>query len=198
MKLFSIKNLQFLQCGPIDLQLKSAEMIGLSGASGSGKSRLLRALADMDEHQGEVQLDNIRQQDISAHLWRRKVALLPAETSWWFDTVGLHFGELSEQHCQLLGFTEPVANWSISRLSSGEKQRLGLLRILQKQPDVILLDEPTANLDKKNSILFENFLIDYLQKNNACAIWVSHDTEQLQRLCQRRYIIKDGNISHVD
>ena len=194
MNFLNIKKLQFLHCGPVNLQLKATEIIGLSGASGSGKSRLLRALADLDEHQGEIQLDNIKQQDMAAHLWRQKVALLSAETSWWFDTVGPHLNELSRQHCQALGFTKAISNWSVARLSSGEKQRLGLLRLLQNQPEVLLLDEPTANLDKQNTALFENFVMDYLQKRPACAIWVSHDTEQLQRLCQRRYEIVDGKI----
>jgi len=172
-------------------------MIGLSGASGSGKSLFLRALADLDEHQGEIQLDAINLCDIEAHQWRKKVALLSAETSWWFDTVAEHFtAELSgpplDLQLQALGFSGDISGWSIARLSSGEKQRLGLLRLLQNQPEVLLLDEPTANLDKYNTELFEIFVKNYLNKQQACAIWVSHDTEQLQKLCQRNFVIKDG------
>jgi len=194
----SITKLQFLHCGPIDLQLKATEIMGLSGASGSGKSRFLRALADLDEHKGEILLDDINQQAIAAHLWRQKVALLSAETSWWFDTVVEHFmmKELAED-LAALGFTQDSLRWNVSRLSSGEKQRFGLLRILQNQPDVLLLDEPTANLDKNNTRLFENFVMEYLSKHSACAVWVSHDHEQLQRISQREYKIEDGALINV-
>ena len=196
MNLFSIKKLHYLHCGPIDLQLRPTEIIGLSGASGSGKSRLLRALADLDEHQGDIQLDEINQQEIEAHTWRKKVALLPAETSWWFDTVAEHFTGFSrtqfDSQLQTLGFSGDISGWSIARLSSGEKQRLGLLRLLQNQPEVVLLDEPTANLDRHNTELFENFVKNYLNNRPACAIWVSHDTTQLQQLCQRKFEIKNG------
>lgn len=202
MHLFKIKKLHFLHCGPISLQLKATEITGISGASGSGKSRLLRALADLDEHQGDIQLDDMNQQHIDAHLWRQKVALLSAETSWWFDTVGEHFSGFSGAHInkqlKSLGFSADCLGWSIARLSSGERQRLGLIRLLQNQPDVLLLDEPTANLDRHNTGLFENTVMEYLHARPACAIWVSHDDEQLQRVCKEKYIIENGELIHAD
>ena len=198
MKKLSIKKLSFLHCGPVDLQINASEIIGLSGASGSGKSLLLRALADLDEHTGVVLLDDINQQSIEAHLWRRKVALLSAETSWWFDTVEAHFSALSEQQLQALGFPADCLHWSVSRLSSGEKQRLGLLRLLENRPEVLLLDEPTANLDKQSTGLFEQFVQQYLEENSACAIWVSHDTQQLNKVCQRKYLLESGVLNNVD
>ena len=198
MKIFNIKNLHFLENGPVDFQLKATEIIGLSGASGSGKSRLLRALADLDEHSGEIKLDDIHCQKIEAHEWRKKVALLSAETNWWFDTVAEHFHNLLEKDTQSLGFSGDCSGWSIARLSSGEKQRLGLLRLLQNQPEVLLLDEPTANLDKHNTQLFEDFVNEYLRVKSACAIWVSHDHEQLNRVCKKKYIIENGVLVNVD
>lgn len=192
--MFSIKHLQYREYGPVDLQLQATQSIGISGESGSGKSLLLRALADLDAHEGEVCLDDIKQQDICAHLWRKKIALLSAETFWWFDTVGEHFTELSNKQCQELGFTQNIAGWQVSRLSSGEKQRLGLLRLLENQPEVLLLDEPTANLDKSNTVIFEKFVQQYLQSRPACAIWVSHDIEQLQRVAERCFEMKDGGL----
>lgn len=202
MHLLNITKLYFLHCGPVNLQLKSTEIAGLSGASGSGKSRFLRALADLDDHQGDILLDDINQLDVEAHQWRQKVAMLSAETSWWFDTVGEHFADVSEldfkKQLILLGISEDCFHWSIARLSSGEKQRLGLLRLIQKQPDVLLLDEPTANLDKNNTNLFEKFVMEYLQTRSACAIWISHDNEQLQRICNKQYVIENGVLLNVD
>lgn len=198
MKVFSINDLRYLLCGPIDLEIKATRCIGLSGASGSGKSLLLRALADLDDHQGEITLDDIAQRDISAHEWRKKVALLSAETHWWFDTVGEHFTDLPVQQLQALGFERDVSSWSIARLSTGEKQRLGLLRLLENKPEVLLLDEPTANLDKHNTVLFEQFVLDYLNSHSACALWVGHDTEQLEKVCHQRYEINKGVLISLD
>jgi len=206
-RLLNIKKLKFLHCDSVDLQVRTSEVAGLSGASGSGKSLFLRALADLEEHDGEIILDELNQQSIAAHLWRQKVALLSAETSWWFDTVEEHFDELSESNMDdleflnhgfsSLGFSEDVMQWSIARLSSGEKQRLGLLRLLQNKPDVLLLDEPTANLDKHNTQLFEAFVLQYLKDKSACAIWVGHDHEQLQRISTKRYEIVKGQLKNV-
>lgn len=198
MRLLNIKNLKFLHCGPVNLQVKATDIMGLSGASGSGKSLFLRALADLEAHDGDIALDELNQQSVAAHLWRQKVALLSAETSWWFDTVAEHFDELSEKNLAALGFSKDCMKWSIARLSSGEKQRLGLLRLLQNEPEVLLLDEPTANLDKHNTQLFEEFVVQYLEDKSACAIWVGHDHEQLKRVSVNRYVMVEGKMLYVD
>ena len=198
MRLLNIKNLKFLHNGPVNLKVRTTEITGLSGASGSGKSLFLRALADLEAHEGDICLDELNQQSISAHLWRQKVALMSAETSWWFDTVAEHFDVISEKNLAALGFSKDCMQWSIARLSSGEKQRLGLLRLLQNEPDVLLLDEPTANLDKLNTQLFEEFVMQYLEEKSACAIWVGHDLEQLKRVSVHRYVMTDGEIVDVD
>lgn len=194
MNLLSIKNLHYLHCGPISLEIKAKECFGISGASGSGKSRLLRAVADLDDHKGEIKLDDINQQEIEAHNWRKKVALLSAETFWWFDTVGEHFIDLSDEKLEALGLSRKVKSWEVVRLSSGEKQRLGLLRLLENEPQVLLLDEPTANLDKENVILFEAFIEAYIKNNNACVIWISHDTDQLSRVSNKQFEITNGGL----
>lgn len=198
MRLLNIKNLKFLHNGPVNLKVRATEITGLSGASGSGKSLFLRALADLEAHEGDVFLDELNQQSISAHLWRQKVALMSAETIWWFDTVAEHFDVISEKNLAALGFSKDCMQWSISRLSSGEKQRLGLLRLLQNEPEVLLLDEPTANLDKHNTQLFEEFVMQYLEEKSACAIWVGHDLEQLKHVSVHRYVMADGEMLDVD
>lgn len=194
MSFFNIQSLAYLDCGPVNLQIEASEIIGLNGASGSGKSRLLRSLADLDEHTGSVSLQSLEQTSVKAHIWRTKVALLSAETYWWLDTVKEHFQNYPVEQARELGFVSDVSAWQVSRLSSGEKQRLGLLRLLENKPDVLLLDEPTANLDPENVRLFENCVTNYICTHPACAIWVSHDVEQLKRISQRQYKMQSGQL----
>jgi len=189
-----IQQLEYQTIGPLNLQINAAQCVGLSGESGCGKSLLLRAVADLDEHQGDVSLDDVNANKMSAPQWRKKVAILPADSQWWLDTVGEHFDQVDKDMLSMLGFDEDALSWSISRISSGEKQRLALLRLLANKPSVLLLDEPTANLDKNNTLLFEKIVLDYLKQNNACAIWVSHDLEQLERVASINFKLQSGRL----
>ncbi|MDH5735829.1 MAG: ATP-binding cassette domain-containing protein [Gammaproteobacteria bacterium] len=194
MKKLLIKELYYHHCGPVNLQINAGDCVAVSGVSGSGKSLLLRALADLDEHRGSISLDDILMTDLPAPEWRKKVALLPAESQWWFDTLGEHFPATDNEMIHYFGFPDNVMSWSVSRLSSGEKQRFALLRLLLNKPDVLLLDEPTANLDNTNTLLFEKLIEDYIKVNSACVIWVSHDAQQLSRICNVHYQIENGQL----
>lgn len=182
---------------PISLELGAGECIGISGDSGCGKSRLLRALADMDEHEGRLFLDGVACLDTLAHNWRRQVGLLPAESQWWCDTVAEHFPPQGAD-LSLLGFGEDTMNWEVSRCSSGEKQRLSLIRLLTNKPRVLLLDEPSANLDPDNTAKLESIVRDYIEQQQACCIWVSHDRQQLSRVADRQYVFIDGMVQPVE
>ena len=192
--MLNIEQLSYQHCGPINLTIDNAQCVAVFGESGCGKSLMLRAIADLDAHQGTVALDAIPSQQMPASDWRKQVALLPAESQWWFDSVGEHFKTIDQASFTRLGFSAEVASWQVSRLSSGEKQRLALLRLLQNNPRVLLLDEPTANLDRENTRLFEDFVAEYLKQNNACAIWVSHDAQQLQRVTDELYELTEGRL----
>ena len=170
---------------PISFELSVGECLGMSGESGCGKTRLLRAIADMDDIEGSVCVDDLCQQDVSGAEWRKQVALLPAESQWWFDTVAPHFND--DANLSSLGFGDDVMHWQLSRCSSGEKQRLSILRLLENRPRVLLLDEPTANLDAENAQKVEELVATYLVENEAVAIWVSHNRAQLKRVVSERY-----------
>ncbi|RRQ22053.1 ABC transporter ATP-binding protein [Thiohalobacter thiocyanaticus] len=192
-ELFRVRNLAVADIGPLDLALQPGECVGLTGASGSGKSRLLRALADLDPHRGGMWLDGEAAGSLKPWDWRRRVALLPAESAWWHDTVGPHFpDEPDAAALSALGFKPEVLGWRIDRLSSGEKQRLALLRVLALRPRVLLLDEPTANLDRDNAGRAEALIRDYLDGSGAAAIWVGHDQAQLRKVAVRCYRVAAG------
>ncbi len=191
--MISIHNLHIPDYQAISLDIANGECIGISGASGSGKTRLLRALADMDEHTGDVSVNGVAAASVVASEWRKKVALLPAESVWWFDRIGEHF-QCYNAYFPALGFSEEVMQWESARCSSGEKQRLSIIRALESEPEFLLLDEPTANLDKANTASVEAMIKQYIQENAAAAIWVGHSLPQLDRVADRQFQMMDGRL----
>lgn len=178
----------------INLELAPGQCAGLTGPSGTGKTLLLRALADLDPHDGQMWLDGVASEAMPVHQWRRRVGLLPAESAWWHDHVKPHFSDVYEPWLTSLGFGPEVLDWQISRLSSGERQRLALFRLLMLKPKVLLLDEPTANLDRENTARAERLLNAYRLERRAVIVWVGHDLEQLKRNCRPIYAIRNGRL----
>lgn len=197
--IFRVQGLCFLDWGPIDLAIDAGEIVALSGASGSGKSMLLRACADLDPHRGNLFLtenDTEREaREFTAPRWRRRVGLLPAESQWWHDIVGDHYnGDVATPWLETLGFTTETLRWPVARLSTGERQRLSLLRTLSVRPRVLLLDEPTASLDPENVAAVEALIELYRIEEGAAILWVSHDPQQRVRVATRRYVMEDGGL----
>ena len=133
-------------------------------------------------------------QAIDAPAWRRSAGLLPAESQWWWDRVGPHFPAVDPEGLADLGFDEDVLGWEVSRLSTGERQRLALLRLLAHQPRALLLDEPTAALDPANVGQVEAVIAGYRRKEEAPVLWVSHDPTQAARVADRRFELAGGRL----
>lgn len=179
---------------PIDLTIEAGECITLSGPSGSGKTLLLRALADLDPHAGEAQLNEQSQNNISPSEWRQRVGLLPTESHWWQQKVNQHLPAIDPALLFDLGFDRECLEWEVTRLSSGERQRLALARLLSNRPEVLLLDEPTANLDAENCQRVEEMINHYRRENQCGVLWVSHNLEQRKRVSDHSYIINAGKL----
>ncbi|GGE51796.1 ATP-binding protein [Streptosporangium jomthongense] len=182
----------------VSLTVPGGQVVCLSGPSGSGKSRLLRALADLEPHGGRIFLKGTNQLDMPAHQWRGRVVMVPADSQWWFDEVGAHFPDKAGQRLPpALGLPPEVMAWSVSRLSSGERQRLALWRALSLEPQALLLDEPTANLDGETTKAIEAWLLGEIRQRQLATLWVAHDPAQIQRVASAHYRIHGARLEPV-
>src|SRR5215471_6261908 len=138
--MLQVRDLRTNLLKPASLSLSAGQCIAVRGPSGAGKTLLLRAIADLDPNEGLVCLEGRDRSTIAGPEWRRLVGYVPAEPGWWADTVGEHFSEWTTALTVVreLGFPEDAKAWPISRLSTGERLRLALVRALMARPTILL------------------------------------------------------------
>lgn len=195
----------------ITLRIQPKEFVSIVGASGAGKTTLLRLLLREEEPtEGKITLDGI---DISSvkrrylHHVRRRIGtvfqdykLLPLKTAYEnvafaMEAAGKRDEEIHEdvpQSLELVGLADKADHFP-TQLSGGEKQRVAIARALINRPDVILADEPAANLDPINT--WE--IIKLLQKINSLGTTVvlsTHDKEIINNLDKRVVVLDKGII----
>ncbi len=193
----TLKQLSTLHLQPASLSVYPSEIITLSGSSGAGKSLLLRCICDLIQHQGDILLDGVSHHEISAHQWRKAVGMLAAESYWWHERIGDHFSTITDDELSRLGLLPKLLDQSVSECSTGERQRLALLRLLQNKPQVLLLDEPTSGLDQNSARQVEALIQSYVKDKQAAAIWVGHDFAQRQRVGTRHFQLDDGTVQEA-
>lgn len=183
--------------GPISFDIAAGECLALMGPSGVGKSLLLRAIVDLDASTGNVMVGARARDDMPASEWRKLVALVPAESGWWADRVGEHFPAKSDA-TELIGKLGLAGafEWDVSRLSTGERQRLALARALCRRPEALLLDEPTASLDDYATGLVEDLIRECCEEGMALLL-VTHDSRQAERMAKRLLRMSDGKIDQL-
>ena len=192
----------------VSLQIGAGEFVGIVGCTGCGKTTLLKAMAGLLEVQsGEILLDgeNIFSRRFDRAVLRRKVGMVfqYPEYQLFAQTVekdvgfGLKYSRLSREEKQervrwaleQMGFSyEEIKDQSPLSLSGGEKRRLNLLRVLMEAPNVLILDEPTNDLDITTLTILE----DYLDHYDGIVITVSHDRYFLDRVVHRIFAF-EGN-----
>ena len=177
---------------PLSFEVKDGQCLAVEGPSGSGKTRLLRAIADLDPAEGDIFLDGAHRNEMPAPAWRRLVRYVSAEPGWWTKTPR---GTLLESQPEkvkadderlrrtldTVGLPASILDEPIAKLSTGQRQRLALLRALGDEPRVILLDEPTAALDPTAAALVEE-LIKFQLLAGRSVVLVSHDAKLRARL----------------
>lgn len=192
--MLEIGDLRTSLLGPVSLTVAAGECVAVMGPSGAGKSLFLRAVVDLDPNEGRVRLDGEDRDLMLAHRWRRRVAMVPAESGWWSERVADHF----EPGCEAPGLLEALGlpealDWEVERLSSGERQRLALARALALRPAALLLDEPTAALDAAATARVEAVIGGELARG-VPVLLVTHDRAQADRLASRRFTMEKGLI----
>lgn len=156
---------------------------------------LLRAIVDLDEHQGEVMIGEQSCQSMSGPAWRKRAGFLTAHSSWWLETVADHMSVTDTAALEALGFDSDIIDKPITRLSTGEQQRLALLRLLTNTPEVLLLDEPTASLDPENVARVELLIKRYRERHNTAVLWVTHDRGQVKRVATGQLMMEQGRLT---
>ena len=188
MALLELIGLHSRLVGPFDLRLEAGECVAVTGASGAGKSLFLRLIADLDPGDGEVLLNGRERRSWAPPAWRRQVLYNAAEPGWWAARVREHFPGPSlaraREMAPLLDLRLSLLDAPVLQLSTGERQRMALIRALAVEPPVLLLDEPTGALDQDSTALVEEMLAERLAGGTAI-LMVTHNPDQARRVGSR-------------
>jgi tungstate transport system ATP-binding protein len=193
------------------LSIHAGEIFALVGPSGSGKSSLLRLLNFLEAPtHGEITFHGTAfnsGKEMSLHL-RRLVTMVFQRPMLLNRSVAgnVRFGlelrnqrksdALVETALKEVGLSA-LADHNANRLSGGEAQRVALARAMVLQPEVLLLDEPTANLDPYNVGLIEKIIRDMNVIHGATLVLVTHNVFQARRLADRVAFLMDGKLIEV-
>ncbi len=190
-----IGSLQVYGLAPVSFEVAKGECVAVQGPSGSGKTVLLRALADLDPAKGQIFLDGTERNSMSGPAWRKQVRYAAAEPGWWGETPREHFAQGAglDKLVNQLGLKSTQLDQSVTQLSTGERQRMALVRAVFDRPSVLLLDEPTGALDAKATRQAERLIRRQLKAGHV-VIFVSHDPEQVKRLADRKLTIRGGKV----
>jgi putative ABC transport system ATP-binding protein len=197
--LLEIRDLTGAPGGPFNLALAAGDCLVISGPSGIGKSLLLRMIADLDENTGTVLLNGAARDSMPAPHWRQQVTYVAAESGWWADTVREHMQPAAQAAALAprLGLRAELLDAPVAQLSTGERQRMALLRAIIRKPAVLLLDEPTSALDHASTLAVEILLTELAAAGTGLVV-VSHNEQQAERIATRRVQMTRGILTNLE
>ena len=195
----------------LSFSAKSGELLVIIGPSGSGKSSLLRSINRLDEiASGRITLDGMDIADIPVIELRRQVGMVFQKTAPFPGTVAENIGfglqligqkpdanRISEW-MQMASLEDDLYDKDAGELSGGQEQRLGIARALANNPEILLLDEPTASLDPIATHTVEESLLKLRDRLHMTMLWVSHSIEQARRVADRVLLLDGGRLVRID
>ena len=194
----------------ISFQLGNGEIGVLLGPNGAGKSTLFQSiLGTLKTKRGEILIDGVSQEDSKRKEWARKIAYvpqrIPSSSLSVFETVLLgrvpYFSlspskgdkENTAQILDELGLSS-FRNKATNVLSGGELQKVAIACALNQNPSLLLLDEPTSNLDIKNSVLLQGLCKKLAKTHRISILIATHDLNSALDLGNRFYFLKEGKL----
>jgi sulfonate transport system ATP-binding protein len=176
----------------LDLDIAPGEFVALVGRSGCGKTTLLRALAGLDDVQGQdVQVPSARA------VVFQDARLLPWKRVWQNVTLGLRGADpraRAEAALREVGLGHRLDAWPLT-LSGGEAQRVALARALVREPELLLLDEPFAALDALTRIKMHELVVQLWRVHRPAVVLVTHDVSEAIALADRILLLDSGRIT---
>ncbi len=194
-----------------DLAIHAGEILGLVGPSGAGKSTLLRLLNFVETTDtGKITFldSDYDKNHLPALEVRRKVTTVFQRPYLMTTSVMQNIVyplKIRNRKTDQSAVTEimdklglsTLKNQRADKLSGGEAQRVSLARALVFQPEVLLLDEPTSNLDPANVKIIEDMIADYSESIGATIVMVTHNVFQAKRLAARVGLLYKGELAEV-
>ncbi|MDV2990062.1 MAG: ABC transporter ATP-binding protein [Dehalogenimonas sp.] len=193
----------------VDLKVEPGETLGIIGPSGAGKSTLIRLLDLLEiPSSGSISIFNQTVNNKTDRLpLRRRMAFVHQKplvfTTSVFDNVaqplrwrGIKKDVIKAQVHEALALVKMDAyiNRHAKTLSGGETQRVALARALVTRPELLFLDEPTANLDPQSTVMVEELISSVIQARNLTVVMTTHDLAQGQRLADRIGVLVAGKL----
>lgn len=197
----------------VNFHLNSGQCMALLGNNGAGKSTLLKSLnrilvpqggtirlggtdvASLTRRQIAQQIAYVAQRCEPLHLTVYDTILLGRRPWIFFKPEKNDFRVVQEVLCSLE--LQDMAHRYLDELSGGEQQKVMLARALAQQPKVLLLDEPTSNLDLKNQCEILDLVREMVSQEKLCVVLVLHDLNQALRCCDRFLLLTpSGNSRH--
>ena len=197
----------------VSFRVEKGEFIGVIGPNGSGKTTLLKLLYRLLAPQrGEVLFELVPMKKMDRRDIAKRIAVVAQETQLLFpfsvlETVLMgrspYLGRLLFESEKDLEIARKAMEWTkilpfserpVDELSGGERKRVFIARALAQEPDVILLDEPTANLDIQHQIDFLDLILTLNRERGLTIVMASHDMNIASEFCDRLILLQGGRI----